>query len=69
MAYNFCALELKQSSIPHLKALASGINASSSQWRGCIYTLCYTHLKLTLLLNKQGLGATGWSIAIMSENF
>ena len=26
--------------------------ASSSQWCGCIFILCYTHLKLALLLHK-----------------
>ena len=37
----------------------SGINASGSQWCGCIFMLCYTHLKMALLLYKQGLVATG----------
>ena len=36
-----------------------GINASTSQWCGCIFILCYAHLKLALLLHKQGLVATG----------
>ena len=56
---NFKSLELKQSYIPHLKVLVCGINASTSQWYGCIFILCYTHLKLALLLHKQGLVATG----------
>ena len=45
--------------MPHLKVLVCGINASSSQWCGCIFILYYTHLNLALLLHKQGLGATG----------
>ena len=52
-------LEINQSYIPHLKVLVFGINASSSQWCGCIFVLSYTHLKLALLLHKQGLVATG----------
>ena len=53
-------LELKQSYIPHLKVLMCGINASSYQWCGCIFTLlCYTHLKLALLLHIQDLVAKG----------
>ena len=55
----FETLEINQSYIPHLKVLVCGINASSSQQGGCIFILCYTHLKLTLLLHKQGLVATG----------
>ena len=35
------------------------INASTSQWCGCISILSYTHLNLALLLHKQGLVATG----------
>ena len=38
--------------IPHLKVLMCGINVSSAQWRGCIFRLCYTHLKLVLLLHN-----------------
>ena len=48
----FEPLELKQSYIPHLKVLMCGINSQSHQWRGCIFILCYTHLKLELLLHK-----------------
>ena len=55
----FESIELKQSVIPHLKVLVCGINAFSSQWCGCIFILCYTHLNLALLLHKQGLVATG----------
>ena len=40
--------------ISHLKVLECGINAFSSQWYGCIFILSYSHLKLTLLLHKQG---------------
>ena len=29
-----------------------GINASSYQWFGCIFILCYNHLNLALLLHK-----------------
>ena len=36
-----------------------GINAYSSQWCRYISRLCYTHLKLALLLHKQGFVATG----------
>ena len=39
--------------------LVCGINASTSQWCGTIFTMCYTHMKLALLLHKQGLVATG----------
>ena len=35
-----------------------GINVSTIQWCDCIFILCYTHLKLTLLLHEQGLVAT-----------
>ena len=48
----FEPLELKKSYIPHLKVLVSGINAFSPQWCGCIFVLCYTHMKLALLLHK-----------------
>ena len=48
----FEPLELKQSYTPHLKVLVGGINASSSQWCGSIFIMCYTHLKLALLLHK-----------------
>ena len=53
-----------------MKVLECGINASSSQWCGCIFILCYTHLKLALLLNKQDLVATGvaTTVAIASSN-
>ena len=29
-----------------------GINAFSYHWSGCIFIMCYTHLKLALLLHK-----------------
>ena len=45
-------LELKQSYIPHLKVLVGGIDAFSPLWSGCIFVLCYTHMKLALLLHK-----------------
>ena len=45
-------LKLKQSFIPHMKVLTCGINSSGAQLHGCIFTLHYTHLKLTLLLHK-----------------
>ena len=51
----FESIELKQSFIPHLKVLVCGINAFSSQWCGCIFILCYTHLKLALLLHKTAI--------------
>ena len=54
----FEPIELKQNFIPHLKVLLCGIYASSSQWCGCIFILCHTHLKLALLLHKQGFVAT-----------
>ena len=44
--------------------MVCGINAFSSQWCGCIFILCYTHLKLALLLHKQGLVATGVATTI-----
>ena len=42
-----------------------GINASVSQWCGYIFILCYTHLKLALLLHKQGLVATGVATTVV----
>ena len=42
-----------------------GINASSSQWCGCIFILCHTYLKLELLLHKQGLVATGVATTVV----
>ena len=42
----------KYSYIPHLKVLMGGINAFSSQWCGCIFIMCYTLLKLVLLLHE-----------------
>ena len=45
-------LDLKQNHKPQLKELVSGINAYSYQWCGCIFMMCYTHLKLALLLHK-----------------
>ena len=48
----FEALELKQSYMSHLKVLVCGMNTSSSHWLGCIFILCYTHLKIVLLLYK-----------------
>ena len=56
---------MNQSYIPDLKVLVFGINVSSSQWCGWIFTLCYTHLKLALLLYKQGLVATGVGTTVM----
>ena len=58
MAESFEPLEIDQNYIPHLKVLVSGSNASSSQLCGCIFVLCHTHLKLALLLHKQGFVAT-----------
>ena len=58
---------MNQSYIPHLKVLVCGINSSSSQWCGYIFMLCYTHLKLALLLHKQGLVATGVGTTVKSE--
>ena len=52
MAYNFWTPWAKKSYIPHSKVLVNGINASSSQWCGCIFTMCYTHLNLALLFHK-----------------
>ena len=60
----FEPLEINQSYIPHLKVLVCGINASGSQWCGCTFILCYTHLNLALLLYKQGLVATGVGITV-----
>ena len=54
-----------QSYTPHLKVLVCGINGSSSQWCGCIFILCYIHLKLALLLNKKGLVATGVATTVL----
>ena len=48
----FEPLEINQSYIPHLKVLVCGIDAFSPQWCGSIFTWCYTHLKLALLLHK-----------------
>ena len=50
---NFEALEQKQS-IPYLKVMVYAINASSSQWCGCIFILFYINLTLALLFHKQG---------------
>ena len=44
--------------------LVCGINASSCQWCGWIFILCYTHLKLAFLLHKRGLVATGVVITV-----
>ena len=54
--------------MPHLKVLLCGINASRSQWCGCIFILCYTHLKSALLLHKQGLVATGIATTVGMKN-
>ena len=51
----FEPLELKQSYIPHLKVLMCRINALDVQRCGYIFILCYTHLKLALLLHKTEL--------------
>ena len=51
----FELLELKQSYILHFKVLTCGINALGAQWRSCIFILCYTYLKLALLLHKTAL--------------
>ena len=51
----FELLELKQSYILHLKVLMCGIDAWGAQWRSCIFILCYTYLKLALLLHKTAL--------------
>ena len=48
----FEPLKINQSYIPHLKELVCGINTFSSQWCGWIFIVCYTHLKLALLLHK-----------------
>ena len=45
-------LELNQSYTPHLKVLVGSINAFGSQWCGCIVIMCYTCLKLALLLHE-----------------
>ena len=39
--------------------LICGNNSFGVQWCGYIFILCYTHLKLALLLHKQDLVATG----------
>ena len=61
-------MELKNSYIPYLKVLVCGVNASGSQWCGCIFILCYTHLKLALLFHKQGLVATGVAIIVYGKS-
>ena len=48
----FELFEQKQSYVHHSKVLVDGINASNSQWCGCIFLMCYTNLKLALLLHK-----------------
>ena len=48
----FDNLKLQESYIPLLKVLVCGMNAFSPKWCGYIFTLCYTHLKLALLLHK-----------------
>ena len=35
-----------------MKVMLCGINAYSCKWCGCIFILCYTHLKLEFLLDK-----------------
>ena len=65
LTITFEPLEINQSYIPHLKVLVCGINASSSQCCSCIFTLCYTHLDLTLLLHKKGLVATGVATTVL----
>ena len=62
----FDNLKLQESYIPLLKVLVCGMNTSSPKWCGYIFTLCYTHLKLALLLHKTVLkmfllGSTVWS--------
>ena len=44
--------ELKQSYIPHLKVLMCGIYAFAALLCGDTFILCYTNLKLALLLHK-----------------
>ena len=51
--------------MPHLKVRVCGIDGSSSQWCGGIFILCYTYLKLALLLHKQGLVATGIATTVV----
>ena len=47
--------------------LVCGIDASSSQWCSCISIFCYIHLKLALLLHKQGLVATGVATTVFTK--
>ena len=65
---SFEPLEINQSYISHLKVLLGGINATSSQWCGFIFILCYTHSKLALLLYKQGLVAAGVGTTVTLED-
>ena len=51
----FKLLKLKQSYILHLKVLTCDIDAWVAQWRSCIFILCYTYLKVALLLQKTAL--------------
>ena len=50
---NFEPLKLKQSYIPHLKALMCGINAAEAQRCDCMFTFCYAYPKMGVLLHKM----------------
>ena len=51
-----------------MQVLLYGIDVFSSQWYGWIFILCYTHLKLALLLHKQGLVATGVGTTVIFKD-
>ena len=51
----FEPLDLKQSYIPHLKALMCGINAAEAQGCDCMFTFCHAYPKMGVLLHKMAI--------------